>query len=53
MSYVCAYSSVKLDKSRIEKEFTLRRTDAYIEFMKIRVMDRLEQRFLRTVVPAL
>jgi len=22
MSYVCAYSSVQLDKSRVEKEFT-------------------------------
>jgi len=27
MSYVCEYSSVQLDKSRVEKEFTVDRAD--------------------------
>jgi len=29
MSYVCAYSSVQLDKSRVEKEFTFDTADVY------------------------
>jgi len=29
MSYVCAYSSVRLDKSRVEKEFTTKQSGTY------------------------
>ena len=29
MSYVCAYSSVQLDKSRVEKEFTYENMDVW------------------------